>query len=256
MKKMYLLLMIFGTIAISQAQTKSSGSVSVGGGITIKIDLNNATSIATMTMSGPSTVWFTVGLNATSMLANTDCFTANGASIVDQYLPGGHNPAISDPTNNLTTISNTVAGSTRTVVASRPFNTSDAKDYTFTYSTLSSLNIIWAVGPSANLNSQHVSFGSSTLNFTTVLGTADFTSLNSVVISPNPSNGIFSLSKNDNLKVTEIKVYDSNARLIKEIRRGSDNQDETINLSDLSKGLFFMELSNNEDKVVKKVVIN
>ncbi len=256
MKKMYVLFMIFGMMTVSQAQTKSTGSVSVGGGITIKIDLNNASSTATMTLSGPSNVWFTAGLNATSMMANTDCFTVNGSSALDQYLPGNHNAAITDPTNNLTLVSNTVLGSTRTVVVSRPFNTADAKDFTFVYNSIGSLNMIWAVGPSTNLASQHTSFGSATLTFTTLLGTAAFSSLDDVAIFPNPSNGIFSLSKNNSFEISKIRVFDSTAKLIKEIRRGSNDQDDIINLSDLSKGLFFIELSNNENKAVKKVVIN
>jgi hypothetical protein len=258
MKKSYLLLALLAMMSTSFAQTKTSGVVSLHTGtnvLSIKIDLNQATSTATLTMVGPSTRWFSVGFNTTSMSTNADCFTSAGTSVLDQYLPGGHNEAITDPTNNLTVVSNVVSGTTRTVVVTRPLNTADAKDYTFNYA-LNSLNIIWAYGPSNSTDptDQHSTFGSKAVSFST-LGTENFNSINDIVVYPNPSSGIFTISKNSAIQISKIKIFDTNAKMLKEIDTERFDTDNTIDVSELSKGIYFMEISNKEDKVVKKIIV-
>lgn len=256
MKKSYLLFAVFALINITNAQTKSTGVVALRTGTdltSIKIDLNQATSTATLTMVGPSSRWFSVGFNTTSMTSNTDVFTSAGTQVLDQALPGGQIAPNTDATNNLTVVSNTVSGTSRTVVVTRPFNTGDSKDYTFNYA-LNSLNIIWAFGPDTNIANEHDRFGSKALSFTT-LGTEDFNSINTIVVYPNPSSGIFTISKNNSIQISKIKIFDTNAKMVKEINAEVFDTNNTINLSELSKGMYFMEISTKEDKVVKKVMI-
>lgn len=256
MKKSYLLFAVLALINLTNAQTKSTGVVSLRTGTdltTIKIDLNQATSTATLTMVGPSSRWFSVGFNTTSMTSNTDVFTSAGTQVIDQVLPGGQIAPNTDTTNNLTVVSNTVSGTSRTVVVTRPFNTGDSKDYTFNYAS-NSLNIIWAFGPDTNISNEHDRFGSKALTFTT-LGTEDFNSINDIVVSPNPSSGIFTISKNSSIQISKVKIFDTNAKMLKEINVERFDTNNTINLSELSKGMYFMEISSKEDKVVKKVMI-
>lgn len=256
MKKSYLLFAVLALINLTNAQTKSTGVVSLRTGTdltTIKIDLNQATSTATLTMVGPSSRWFSVGFNTTSMTSNTDVFTSAGTQVIDQVLPGGQIAPNTDATNNLTVVSNTVSGTSRTVVVTRPFNTGDSKDYTFNYAS-NSLNIIWAFGPDTNISNEHDRFGSKALTFTT-LGTEDFNSINDIVVSPNPSSGIFTISKNSSIQISKVKIFDTNAKMLKEINVERFDTNNTINLSELSKGMYFMEISSKEDKVVKKVMI-
>ena len=257
MKKSYLLLAAFALINLSNAQTKSTGVISLRTGTdltTIKIDLNQATSTATLTMVGPSSRWFSVGFNTTSMSSNTDVFTSAGTQVIDQVLPGGQIAPNTDSTNNLTVVSNTVSGTSRTVIVTRPFNTGDSKDYTFNYAS-NSLNIIWAFGPDTNISNEHDRFGSKALTFTTTLGTDDFNSINKIVVYPNPSSGIFTISKNNSIQISKIKIFDTNAKMLKEINAERFDANNTIDLSELSKGMYFMEISSKEDKVVKKVMI-
>lgn len=238
---------------------KTTGLVPLHTGTTVlsvQIDLNQANSLATITMVGPSTRWFTVGFNTTTMSSNTDCFTSSGASVLDQVLPGGHQEASTDTTNNLTVVSNVVSGTTRTVKVTRPFNTADSQDFTFNYAS-TALNIIWAYGPSNTTDTtvQHASFGSKGLTFTTSLGTENFASLDRIILYPNPSNGIFTISKNNSIQISKIKIFDTNAKLLKEINGDIENQNNTVDLSELSKGMYFMEISNQEDKTVKKILL-
>jgi hypothetical protein len=254
MKKL-LLIPILMLAFQAQAQLKTTG-VKVIGSMTIKLDLNQTTSVVTMTMTGPSTKWITVGFNATSMSSNTpiDCFTY-ATSMLDQHLSGGHNKAITDVTQNLTLVSNTVTGTTRTVVVTRPFSTGDANDYTFSYA-MTTLSIIWAVGPSTNFNSEHTSKGSATVTFAADLGVEALTFADELSVYPNPSTGTFYISNEGLETITALKVYNAEAQLVKEIPVDSAERTLSIELSGLTAGIYFLEISNTTDRVVKKIQIN
>jgi hypothetical protein len=253
MKKFYLALIFTGIINTAFSQTKTSGTVTLTTGFTLKIDVNSVTQKATFTMVGSTTRWLSIGLNCTSMNSSNDCISYN-TSLRDQHLCGGYCSPIDDATNNLSTpIITNPTTSSRQIVFTRDLNTLDSKDYTFNYATLSSLNIIWCVGTS-NTNQEHGSKGFKTLTFTT-LGTEDFVSLeNNVNIFPNPSNGLFNISKSNTIEISKIKVFDTNAKLLKEIVTNIDNQNNAIDLSELSKGIYFIEISNKDDKTVKKII--
>ena len=258
MKNKLLFLMLIGVSFFSYSQTKSSGTVSLnsvsGASLSVKIDLDQTNSLATITLVGPSNKWFSIGFNVTAMDRNTDCITY-GTSLLDQYLPGGQNQPTTDTTNNLTLVSNTVSGTTRTVVLTRPLSTGDAKDYTFSYSSISSLNIIWAIGPDTNVAHQHSHFNTQNLTFS-VLGNESFSTLEDLTISPNPSNGIFNISNTNLIQLSKIKIFDTNAKLIKELTILENQTNIALDLTNLSKGLYFVELSNDNDKTVKKIEIN
>lgn len=253
MKKTILFLSLLTVGFYSNAQVKTTGILNLGTQMTLKIDLEQATSTATFTITGPASKWFAVSLNATTMSSNTpiDCIFF-GTTLLDRHLNGGHNAPTTDTTNNLTLASNTVAGTTRTIVVTRPFNTGDVKDFVLAYN-MAALNIIWAVGQSTNISQQHSVFGSKALSFT--LGTEPIVSLQSLVVYPNPSNGIFALDNSENQPIKSIKVFDSNARLVKEITTDFTTQTIQVNLSDVAKGIYFIEVSNQHDRTVKKISI-
>lgn len=255
MKKTCLLLMFcLGTIVSATAQQKETALTTMGG-MKVKMNLDSATSLATITMVGPSNKWFSIGLSTSDMATNKDVYTY-GTSLLDQYFTSnGHVAPTTDVTNNLTLVSNTVAGTTRTVVFTRPFSTGDAKDYTFAY-TLNSLNIVWGIGPSTNVASEHSTFGTKTLTFSAVLASEQFDTLQDIAVYPNPSSAVFNIAKSSLVKISKVRVFDSNAKLLKEINSEITDQNNTIDLTDLSQGIYFMELSNEADQVVKKLVIN
>lgn len=253
MKKSYLLFAMFTMINISFAQQKETPVTTVGA-MTVKINMNQGNSLATITLSGPSNRWMAIGLGTTSMSINKDVIMY-GTSLLDQHFTTtGHVAPTTDSTNNLTLVSDTVVGTTRTLVITRPLNTGDEKDYTFLYS-MSSMSIVWAIGPSTTVTSKHTSKGSTNLTFGTNLGYEDFTTLDKISVFPNPSNGVFSISKNNLTTINKIRVFDTNAKLLKEIATDS-NFNNTIDISELSRGIYFMEISNDTDQVVKKVIID
>ncbi len=250
MKKLYIVFALLIGLNVSMAQTKSTGVVSLNSLMTLKIDLNSTTSITTLTLTGPSDKWFGIGFNATSMGNGTDCLYYS-TSLVDSVITGQGAPT-TDASNEWTVSSNTVSGTTRTLLLTRNF-AGGAGDYTFAYSN-SSLNIIWAYGSGLTM-AQHAGTarGSSTLGFT--LDVDDFSSLNTISIAPNPSNGLFTITKNIQTSISKVTVFDINGKVLKVIDSELSLEAIEINLSDFSKGVYFLEISNDIDKVVRKIII-
>jgi hypothetical protein len=250
MKKIYFAIALFTVITVSMAQTKSSGVETLGGLMTLKIDKNATTSTVTVTLTGPSDKWFGIGFNASGEMASgTDCLYY-ATSFVDARITGQAAPTI-DTTNEWTTSSNTVVGTTRTLVLTRNF-VGGTGDYTFVYND-DVLNVIWAYGSSTSMNG-HQSRGSEALVFT-VLGVDDFTALDKITIAPNPSNGVFTISKNNQTTVSKITVFDINAKVVKVIDSELNFDTTTVDLSKFSKGVYFLEIANETDKVVRKMIL-
>lgn len=255
MKKIYLAIALFTVITVSVAQTKSVGPVNLGGGImTLKIDKNLTTSTVTVTLTGPDNKWFGIGFNASGAMTNgTDCLYYD-TSFKDSKITGQGAPQTDTDNTNNWTVSNTTSGTTRTLVLTRGF-VGGTGDYTFVYND-NSLNVIWANGSSSTL-AQHsnaiTSRGSTALSFT--LGVDDFTSLDKIAIAPNPSNGIFTISKNNQTSISKVTVFDINGKEVKVIDSELNFDTITVDLSKFSKGVYFMEITNETDKLVRKVIL-
>ena len=250
MKKIYIAIALFVGLNVSTAQTKSSGIVTLNSLMTLKIDKNSTTSTVTVTLTGPSDRWFGIGFNSLSMANGTDCLYYS-TSLVDSVITGRSAPT-TDASNEWTVSSNTVSGTTRTLVLTRNF-VGGTGDYAFVYND-NNLNIIWAYG-SGTAMSQHAGTarGSSNLGFT--LGVDDFTSLNNISIAPNPSNGIFNITKNIQTTISKVTVFDINGKILKVVDSELSLEAIQINLSDFSKGVYFLEITNDIDKVVRKFII-
>lgn len=249
MKKISLAIALLVGLNVSMAQTKSSGVVTLNSLMTLKIDMNATTSVVTVTLTGPTDRWFGIGFNSPTMSIGTDCIYYL-TSLVDAKITGQSTPT-TDTTNEWTVASNTTSGTTRTLVLTRNF-VGGTGDYTFAFID-ASLNIIWAYGSSLNLT-QHsiVGRGSTTLVYT--LGNEDFNSLNKISINPNPTSGLITLTKNNQISITKLKVYDPNGKLVH--IQDSDLNPEAIqiDLSKYSSGVYFIEISNNSDKIVRKIL--
>lgn len=249
MKKFYLAIALFIGLNVSMAQTKSTGVQTLNSLMTLKIDKNLTTSTVTVTLTGPSGQWFGIGFNASGAMTNgTDCLYY-ATSFVDARITGQSAPT-TDMTNEWTTSSNTLVGTTRTLVLTRGF-VGGTGDYPFVYND-NALNIIWAYGSGTSMTG-HQSRGSFPLGFT--LGVDDFAALDKVSIAPNPSNGVFTISKNSQTSVSKVTVFDINGKVVKVIDSELDLEAIQIDLSKFSKGVYFMEITNETDKVVRKIIL-
>ena len=257
MKKNYFTIALLLLLSFSFAQTKSTGTITLNSLMSIKIDKDFSNSLVTLTLTltGPDTRWFGIGFNASGAMTNgTDCVYYS-TSFIDAKITGQVAPT-PDAANNWTVTGNSLAGLVRTIVATRPF-VGGTGDYTFTYAA-DSLNIIWAYGVFQNTTlSQHATpgRGSTALTFP-ILDAETFSSINNITIAPNPSNGIFSISKGNQISISKIVIYDSNAKLLKVIDSNLELESIPLDVSNFSKGIYFVEISSDSDKIVRKIVID
>ena len=250
MKKIYLAIALFTVITASDAQTKSTGTQTLNSLMTLKIDKNLTTLTVTVTLTGPSGKWFGIGFNASGEMASgTDCLYYATSFVDSKITVQGAPQTDTDNTNNWT-VSNTTSGTTRTLVLTRGF-VGGTGDYTFAYAD-NSLNIIWAYGSGTSMTG-HQSRGSSALGFT--LGVEDFASLDKITIAPNPSNGVFTISKNNQTTISKVTIFDINGKVVKVVDSELNFDTTTVDLSKFSKGVYFMEIANETDKVVRKILL-
>jgi hypothetical protein len=74
-----------------------------------------------------------------------------------------------------------------------------------------------------------------------------------VLISPNPTNGLLNISFNTLPQNTKIELYNNIGALV--LTEVMSNRNNTINVSELSSGIYFMKvLEGNNVVAVKKVV--
>jgi hypothetical protein len=255
MKKItIILLLLVGFLGF--AQSKSTGVVTIVGNVSVELVLNNTTQIATITMTGPSDRWFAVKLGnfSSGMSIAPDVYYYNGSTLIDASQGGGG--PINDATQNITVTSNTVVGSVRTIVATRPFITGDATDFTYVY-TSTFIDIAGAHGDQAGYNLAYHGPNNRATAFDTTfttLGVDDFT-LNATKIYPNPSKGIFNVESKSTLE--KINVYSQTGVLVKTIEVDSASVGNfEVNMQGLQTGVYLLELQNSTEKTWKKIVID
>ena len=193
MKKITYLLLLCACFAVN-AQTKSTGPVVLSTNLTATLTLNNTTSTAILSYTGPNDRWFALQfgefVDGDGMVSGEDLVWWNNVTLVDASQSGVGVSPPADATNNWTLISNsdnTPSTGLRTVVFSRPLVTGDANDYQFNFAN-TSIDFAWArrssVGYGMN-NHSGANRGYSIDVPLTTLGIEDF-SLNASSVFPNP----------------------------------------------------------------------
>ncbi len=72
---------------------------------------------------------------------------------------------------------------------------------------------------------------------------------------PNPSTNIVTVSNSENIIFTEVAITDINGRTVKNINV-NDLSEVQINVSDLNSGVYFMNITSDSGKAVKKFIKN
>ena len=105
-------------------------------------------------ISGPSNVWFGIGINATSMADLPYTIIIDGSGNIYEVKLGNHNPGVR-LNNSLKILSNVINGSKRTVSISR--NLKGLNDNYYSFDTdVSTLNLINAIGNQAKFSYHHL----------------------------------------------------------------------------------------------------
>jgi hypothetical protein len=254
MKKTTLLLLTFFAVA-GFAQSKSTGVMTLNNGnpITANFTLNNNTSTVTLVLTGPSDRWFGLGIGVVDgfNMQNGDVLVYT-TSVSDRNFIGTQAPAV-DAVQSWTTVSNTVAGTIRTLTLTRSLTNTDPNDFQLPYATTNSISIGGArAGSTTTTIGGHASAGFASGTFTT-LDVEDF-SLNASAVYPNPSTGNFRVKSKTTLD--RINIYSQTGAFMKTVEGDLGANELEINVEELPKGVYLIELQNASDKSWKKIIIN
>jgi hypothetical protein len=250
MKKI-LLFTLFLLSMSATAQNHTTGVINLTSGYTVKFDTNPTT--VTMTLVGPSDKWLGLGFGMTSMFTSGDGVIASGASatLTDRNFTGSGSTPNTDSAQNWTTTSNTVAGTVRTIVATRALSTGDTSgsDFTFTNST-ASINLIWALGSSLTL-SQHQTRGNGVTG-TFALSTDSF-AMAGFKLYPNPADDIFAIELPNNLENLSVRVFDVLGKEV--MQKEISKLENKINISNLSPGNYLVKVTFEDKSYSTTLVI-
>lgn len=249
MKKITLFLLLLTSIT-TFSQTHSTGVVNLTTGMTVRFDTNPTT--VTMTLTGPSDRWFAIGIGVSSGfgMGAGDCLVYT-TSLSDRRFQGTQNPPM-DTMQNWTTTSNTVSGTTRTIIATRALNTGDTagSDYTFTNNP-GSISIAWALPGSATTTvSGHASTGFATAN--QVLSTDSF-ALAGFKMYPNPADELLAIELPTDFDTVYAAIYDITGKEI--LNKTLTALENKIDVSALLDGNYIVKITTNEKEFSTKLII-
>ncbi|MFM9987640.1 T9SS type A sorting domain-containing protein [Flavobacterium sp.] len=154
----------------------------------------------------------------------------------------------------LTVGSDQTAATQTTVIATETglSNTTFAlKTFTFTPPTTGTYYFSFLHNSPANATGTHALIVD---NFTVseVLSRRDFL-FSKIAIFPNPTTGIVNIKNEANLLIESIDISDINGRTIKVVSPKNISNIE-VNISDLTSGVYFMNIKTNEGSTIKKIV--
>jgi len=118
--------------------------------VKLAVNLDVPTQVATITVTGPSDVWFGVGFNASAMKDGAWAIIVDGNGAVTERKLADQNPGKQVDTS-VKVISTTTSGNLRTVVMTRAFKGATSDHYTFSATSDPKLNFINAIGSGAKL---------------------------------------------------------------------------------------------------------
>jgi len=158
----------FNTLQSSRAKCGGDGSVRLAGAasslvnLTVALDGSIPGGSATITITGPATVWFGVAFGATEMAQQPGAIIVDGEGEVAEYQLGDHVGGVKLATQ-VKVLSNRVEGDRRTVVLTRAFAGATSAHFSFN-TTSDGVPISWmnAVGSTATY-SFHKLMSTSTL---------------------------------------------------------------------------------------------
>ena len=238
MKKITLLLAFMLISFMANAQF-TTGEVALNFGMSVKIDTD--ASQVTLTLKGPDNKWFAVGFGGQSMGAVSDVFLYDGTSVFDK-IGHNHSTPTTDATQDWTINSNTVTGSTRTIVATRNLAGSDASDYTFSNAS-SAIPIIYAHGSDMTLAFHQ------NRNFTSLSRTSTANVSNQQEIEfamyPNPANNELNIVLPSNLEDAQVAIYSILGKKV--LQEKLNNSYNKIQLNKLNAGVYLIKINGKNN---------
>lgn len=256
MKKTTLSLFTLLFTSMFFGQTYSTGTITFPAPLnnySVKIDISQT--LVTLTQIMPDDRWHSLAFNnGGSMVGPADVIAfINDTNISDRTLVGFQVPDV-DAVQSWTTISNTVIGSTRTVVSTRALNTGEPNDYVFSPNA-GSINLACsrAATPTFVLQPHGgLSNAVSTLNYAVTLANDTF-KIEDFKIYPNPAISFTNIELPTNINSGVVKIYDALGRVVKnQIISTNENK---INTSELTTGTYMVVLRTDYGNATKTLIV-
>ncbi|TXF77337.1 T9SS type A sorting domain-containing protein [Chryseobacterium sp.] len=251
-RKILLILGLIGVNILTFAQYSSGSPIAVGA-IGVSVKMETTPTIVRITLIGPSNSFLGLGFGNQGMANGADGFIYNSAASRDYTFSGVGVTPSADASQDWTVISNTVAGSTRTVVATRTL--AGGSGDTPVPNAAGTMDVFVAHGDNTLGLSYHGAgnrdYATLGMNFDSSLATGevDLNMEKKILLYPNPSKGIVYLNSAE--KVKSIVLYDTSGRKILEPKI----KNSQIDISKLNSGTYFIEIEKSDGvKVFEKIL--
>ena len=233
MKKILLSMgMLLANFAWAQFTT---GTVSLPtASMTVKIDTTPTT--VTLTLTGDSNSMLGIGFGSSGMASGADGFIYNSTSNRDFTFGGIGVTPTADAAQDWTVGTNSVSGTTRTIVATRTL-AGGTGDFAISNAN-TSINIFYSRRDGNTALGYHNALRDyATLTRTATLATSDLILENkSIVLYPNPAKETVSFKNGDLIK--SVDIYETTGRKVKSVKFEGGN----ISVSDLRSGSYYLEI--------------
>jgi len=248
MKKTLLALsVLLANFALAQF---SSGTVNLPNtAMTVKLDTTPAG--VTITVTGDSNSMLGIGFGSVGMAAGADGFIYNSSANRDYGFTGPMIPPTVDPSQDWTETSNTVSGSTRTVVATRSLS-GGTGDFAIA-NAAGTINIFYARKTGTSIGYHDAGRGYATLTMTAASLSTNEIAVNSkkVNLYPNPAKATVNFKNFDKIKTVDI--YEATGRKVKSVKP----EGESISVEDLQSGSYYVEIllkdgTTSYEKLIKE----
>ncbi|UTX46775.1 T9SS type A sorting domain-containing protein [Chryseobacterium sp. MA9] len=228
----------------------SSGTVNLPAtSMTVKLDTTPTG--ATITVTGDSNSMLGIGFGSVGMAAGSDGFIYNSSTNRDYTFPGPMMPPTIDPSQDWTETSNTISGSTRTVVATRSL-AGGTGDFAIA-NAAGAINIFYARKTGTGIGYHDAGRGYATLTMTTASLSTNEIAANSKKVSlyPNPAKSTVNFKNVD--KIKSIDIYEATGRKVKSVKP----EGESISVEDLRSGSYYLEIqlkdgTTSYEKLIKE----
>ncbi|MDR6459008.1 hypothetical protein J2786_002115 [Chryseobacterium vietnamense] len=228
----------------------SSGTVNLPAtSMTVKLD--TTPSGVTITVTGDSNSMMGIGFGTVGMAPGSDGFIYNSSANRDYTFIGMTTPN-ADAAQDWTETSNTVSGSTRTVVATRSL-TGGTGDFAIA-NAAGTINIFYSrKSGGTSLGYHDAGRGYATLTMTAATLSTNEIAANSkkVNLYPNPAKSTVNFKNAD--KIKSVDIFEASGRKVLSVKPDG----ESINVENLRSGSYYLEIqlkdgSTSYEKLIKE----
>ncbi|WP_288374210.1 T9SS type A sorting domain-containing protein [uncultured Chryseobacterium sp.] len=229
----------------------SSGVVNLPNtAMTVKLD-TTPTGV-TMTITGDSNSMMGIGFGTTGMAAGADGFIYNSSVNRDYSFSGVPNTPSADAVQDWTETSNTISGSTRTVVATRSLS-GGTGDFAIA-NAAGTINIFYSRksgGTSLGYHDAGRGYASLTMTAATLSTNEIAASSKKVNLYPNPAKSTVNFKNYD--KIKSVDIYEATGRKVLSVKP----EGESISVENLKSGSYYLEIqlkdgSTSYEKLIKE----